>query len=170
MQIKLQHYLPRPKPRSEQRFTQCLAWIMLHKPHIPQRHTEVSVHFPFTFLVSKPVITLSEIVSSHDPCVPCDPCATYQQQNSMVHPTFRVSHKVTESTLREIKSVRDTIKAYEDEILNYFISRSTNASAESLNSKLKAFRSQLRGVRDIPFFFYRVSLIFWLVLATDIIG
>ena len=68
--------------------------------------------------------------------------------------------KVTEATLREIKSVRDTIKAYEDEILNYFMSRATNASAESLNSKLKAFRSQLRGVRDIPFFFYRVSLIF----------
>lgn len=68
--------------------------------------------------------------------------------------------KVTESTLREIKSVRDTIKTYEEEILNYFTSRSTNASAESLNSKLKAFRSQLRGVRDIPFFFYRVSLIF----------
>lgn len=68
--------------------------------------------------------------------------------------------KVTESTLREIKSVRDTIKTYEDEILNYFISHATNASAESLNSKLKAFRSQLRGVRDIPFFFYRVSLVF----------
>ena len=68
--------------------------------------------------------------------------------------------KVTECTLREIKSVRDTIITYEDEILNYFISRATNASAESLNSKLKAFRSQLRGVRDIPFFFYRVSLIF----------
>lgn len=68
--------------------------------------------------------------------------------------------KVTDCTLREIKSVRDTIKAYEDEILNYFISRETNASAESLNSKLKAFRSQLRGVRDIPFFFYRVSLVF----------
>ena len=68
--------------------------------------------------------------------------------------------KVTECTMREIKSVRDTIKTYEDEILNYFISRATNASAESLNSMLKAFRSQLRGVRDIPFFFYRVSLIF----------
>ena len=49
---------------------------------------------------------------------------------------------------------------YEDEILNYFKSRATNASAESLNSKLKTFRSQLRGVRDIPFFFYRISLIF----------
>ena len=62
--------------------------------------------------------------------------------------------------MREIKSVRDTIKTCEDEILNYFISRATNASAESLNSKLKAFRSQLRGVRDISFFFYRVSLVF----------
>lgn len=31
--------------------------------------------------------------------------------------------KVTDCTLREIKSVRDTIKAYEDDILNYFISR-----------------------------------------------
>ncbi len=62
--------------------------------------------------------------------------------------------------MREIKSVRDTIKTCEDEILNYFISRATNASAESLNSNLKAFRSQLRGVRDIPFFFYRVSLVF----------
>lgn len=68
--------------------------------------------------------------------------------------------KVTDCTLREIKAVRDTIKAYEDEILNYFIARATNASAESLNSKLKAFRSQLRGVSDIPFFFYRVSLVF----------
>lgn len=67
---------------------------------------------------------------------------------------------VSKCTLREMKAIRDTIMAYEDEILNYFISRSTNASAESLNSKLKAFRNQLRGVRDIPFFFYRVSLIF----------
>lgn len=76
--------------------------------------------------------------------------------------------KVTESTLREIKSVRDTIKTYEDEILNYFISRATNASAESLNSKLKAF-SQLRGVRDIPFFSigYRWCLV---IPATDFVG
>lgn len=59
-----------------------------------------------------------------------------------------------------IKSVMDTIKAYENEILIHSMSRPTNASAESLNSKLKTFRSQLHGVRDIPFFFYRVSLIF----------
>lgn len=61
--------------------------------------------------------------------------------------------KVTECTLREVKSVIDTIKTYEDEILNYFISCSTNASVESLNSKLKAFISQLRGVRDFSVFF-----------------
>lgn len=68
--------------------------------------------------------------------------------------------KVAKSTLREIKSVKDSIKHYEDEILNYFNKRETNASAESLNSKMKCFRSSLRGVRDIPYFFYRSMMVF----------
>lgn len=68
--------------------------------------------------------------------------------------------KVAKSTLREIKSVKDTIKHYEDEILNYFNNWETNASAESLNSKIKFFRSSLRGVRDIPYFFYRLVMVF----------
>lgn len=68
--------------------------------------------------------------------------------------------EVTKCTLREMKAVKDTIKSYEDEILNYFKNFATNASAESLNSKTKAFRSMLRGVRDLPFFFYRLSLVF----------
>lgn len=67
--------------------------------------------------------------------------------------------KVARCTLREIKSVRDTIKFYEDEILNYFNGRQTNASAESLNSKIKCFRSQVKGVRDIPFFMYRLATV-----------
>ena len=33
---------------------------------------------------------------------------------------------------------------------NYFINRATNASAESLNSKMKGFRAQLHGIADIP--------------------
>ncbi|MGM9821721.1 MAG: hypothetical protein ACI30D_03895, partial [Muribaculaceae bacterium] len=41
-----------------------------------------------------------------------------------------------------------------------FINRSTNAHAESLNSKLKGFRAQLRGVQDLPFFMFRASMIF----------
>ena len=68
--------------------------------------------------------------------------------------------KVTKSTLREIKSVKYSIKHYEDEILNYFDNRETNASAESLNSKMKCFRSSLRGVMDIPYFFYRSVQVF----------
>lgn len=54
----------------------------------------------------------------------------------------------------------DTIRDREDEVLNYFINRATNASAESLNSKIKQFRAQLRGVVDIDFFLYRLAMIF----------
>lgn len=63
-------------------------------------------------------------------------------------------------TFREVKSARDAIRTKEEEVLNYFIDRSTNASAESLNSKLKGFRSQPHGVSDLPLFMYRVSRIF----------
>ena len=48
----------------------------------------------------------------------------------------------------------------EDEILNYFVNRSTNASAESLNAKIKDFRAQLRGVIDKKFFIFRLVKIF----------
>nr|MDA3881957.1 transposase [Bacteroidales bacterium] len=46
------------------------------------------------------------------------------------------------------------------EILNFYDNRSTNASAESFNAKLKAFRAALRGVVDIEFFLYRVAKIY----------
>ena len=67
---------------------------------------------------------------------------------------------VGKSLIRELISVRDTIRQKETEILNYFTGRSTNASAESLNSKIKGFRAQLRGVHDLPFFMYRLMMIF----------
>ena len=53
-----------------------------------------------------------------------------------------------------------SIKAYEDTILNYFENRSTNASAESFNAKLKGFRALVRGVRDIKFFLFRVAKLY----------
>lgn len=68
--------------------------------------------------------------------------------------------EVCQCTLREIKAARDTIKSREDEILNYFLDRSTNAASESLNSKIKGFRAQLRGVSDLPFFMFRLCKIF----------
>lgn len=48
----------------------------------------------------------------------------------------------------------------EDDILNYFLNHSTNASAESLNAKIKHFRSQLRGIVDKDFFIFRLVKIF----------
>ncbi|WP_268224232.1 transposase [Sinomicrobium oceani] len=45
-------------------------------------------------------------------------------------------------------------------ILNYFINRSTNASAESFNAKIKAFSAQFRGVKNTEFFLFRLSRIF----------
>ncbi len=62
--------------------------------------------------------------------------------------------------IREIISVRDTIKAKEEYVLNYFNNRSTNASAESFNSKVKGLRAQVHGVNDLAFFMFRCSRIF----------
>ncbi|MCI6370311.1 MAG: hypothetical protein MR819_04820 [Prevotella sp.] len=45
-------------------------------------------------------------------------------------------------------------------ISSVFSNRATNASAESLNAKIKLFRAQLHGIADIPFFLYRVCTIF----------
>lgn len=54
------------------------------------------------------------------------------------------------------KTVTNTMQNYYDTILNYFINRQTNAFAESFNAKIKAFRTQFRGVKDIPFFLFRL--------------
>ena len=68
--------------------------------------------------------------------------------------------EVSASRLPEMTSAMKTLKSKENEVLNYFVNRSTNAAAESLNSKMKGFRSELRGVRDLPFFLYRCTMIF----------
>ena len=68
--------------------------------------------------------------------------------------------KVNACTIREVKSARDCIKAKEEEVINYFKERHSNASAESLNSKIKGFRAQVHGVADVPFFMYRLCTIF----------
>ncbi|MFI3295343.1 MAG: transposase, partial [Rikenellaceae bacterium] len=57
-------------------------------------------------------------------------------------------------------SVVKTMKNNYATICNYFENRSTNASAESFNAKVKAFRTQLRGVRDIPYFIFRLTKLF----------
>ena len=68
--------------------------------------------------------------------------------------------KVERLNLKFFRTVIETMQNNYDTITNYFENRSTNASAESFNAKVKAFRSQFRGVRDIPFFIYRLGMIF----------
>ena len=67
---------------------------------------------------------------------------------------------VGKTRIRELISVRDSIKSKEEYILNYFNNRSTNASAESFNSKIKGLRAQVHGVNDLPFFMFRCAKIF----------
>ena len=67
---------------------------------------------------------------------------------------------VEESGFKNFNIVLNTITVNYQSILNYFDNRSTNASAESFNAKIKAFRSQFRGVRKIDFFLFRLSNIF----------
>lgn len=68
--------------------------------------------------------------------------------------------KVEKLNLTYFKSVINTMQNNYRTIVNYFVNRSTNASAESFNAKVKAFRSQFRGVSDISFFIFRLSKIF----------
>ena len=68
--------------------------------------------------------------------------------------------KVGEFDNKAFNDIATAMYNREDEILNYFVNRSTNASAESLNAKIKDFRAQLRGVIDKKFFIFRLVKIF----------
>ncbi len=59
-----------------------------------------------------------------------------------------------------IHTISRTILNHYTTILNYFDNRSTNASAESFNAKIKAFRTQFRGVKNVEFFLYRLTKIY----------
>lgn len=57
-------------------------------------------------------------------------------------------------------TVARSIQAHYLKIINYFKNRATNAASESFNAKIKAFRAQFRGVRNIEFFMYRLTKIY----------
>lgn len=69
-------------------------------------------------------------------------------------------NKVDEAGFKSFNTIAGTIYEHYDEILNFFVNRSTNASAESFNAKIKAFRASLRGVIDIKFFLFRLTKIY----------
>lgn len=68
--------------------------------------------------------------------------------------------KVEKAGYKSFNTVSRSIQAHYLTILNYFNNRSTNASAESFNAKIKAFRAAFRGVKDVTFFLYRLAKIY----------
>lgn len=60
----------------------------------------------------------------------------------------------------EFSKTLDTFENHNTTIINYFERRLTNASAESFNAKIKAFRTQFRGVGDIRFFMFRLASLY----------
>jgi transposase len=68
--------------------------------------------------------------------------------------------KANQSGFKSFNTISRTITNHYQTILNYFDNRSTNASAEAFNAKIKAFRTQFRGVRNIEFFLFRLTNIY----------
>jgi transposase len=62
--------------------------------------------------------------------------------------------------IEQFYTAANSINYNKENILNFFNNRSTNASAESFNSKIKLFRANLRGVTDTTFFLFRLHKLF----------
>ena len=75
----------------------------------------------------------------------------------------RLAHwyeQVEQTGFKQFNTVKRTIAAHYQTIINYFENRSTNASAESFNAKIKSFRACLRGVKNVSYFLFRLTNIY----------
>lgn len=68
--------------------------------------------------------------------------------------------KVEKSEFKSFNTIARSIQIHYKPILNYFNNRSTYASAESFNAKIKEVRAMFRGVRDVKFFLYRLTKLY----------
>lgn len=87
----------------------------------------------------------------------------YNQKISKSIAMTKLAHwfrEVETSGFKSFSILRKTIMNHYGDILNFFDRRSTNASAESFNAKIKNFRLQLRGVKDKAFFLFRIAQLF----------
>ena len=69
-------------------------------------------------------------------------------------------NKVEEAGFRSFKVIAATFRERYNDILNFYVNRSSNAAAESFNAKIKSFRASLRGIVDEKFFLYRLAKIY----------
>lgn len=89
--------------------------------------------------------------------------SVYEQNNDKIEAKINLDkwyQKIEEKNIDSFTTACETIRLHETTILNYFTNRSTNASAESFNAKLKGFRAVVRGVRDKKFYLFRVAKLY----------
>jgi transposase len=87
----------------------------------------------------------------------------YQTNTNKDSARLKLAHwyeKVQQSGFKSFNTISKSLQIHHNSILNYFNNRSTNASAESFNAKIKEFRAQFRGVRDIRFFLFRLTKLY----------
>lgn len=87
----------------------------------------------------------------------------YDRTNDKLYGLTRLAkwhEKVRQAGFKAFNTVARSMQHHYKTIVNFFDNRSTNASAESFNAKIKAFRSQFRGVRSIEFFLFRLTNIY----------
>jgi transposase len=68
--------------------------------------------------------------------------------------------EVKKSGFNEFKSVVKMIRKHENEIINFFTYKQTNAKAERLNGKINRFISNNYGIKDKDFAMYRIAKYF----------
>lgn len=68
--------------------------------------------------------------------------------------------KVERAGMKQFNVIAATFYEHYDEILNFYNNRSTNAAAESFNTKIKLFRANLHGVTDKKFFLFRIAKLY----------
>ncbi|MFQ5492491.1 MAG: transposase [Phycisphaerae bacterium] len=83
-------------------------------------------------------------------------CETKGQAHEKLQAWYRKLETSIE-VLPAFETPMQTVQLHEATILNYFDGRPTNASAES---KIKNFRALQRGIREVPFFLYRLAKIY----------
>lgn len=84
----------------------------------------------------------------------------YETAKSIKHADEKLTQwikKVNEYDFSSFITAANSILYHKENILNYFVNKTTNAFAESFNAKIKNFRTIFRGVRDIPFFLFRLT-------------
>ena len=83
-----------------------------------------------------------------------------EDKNSALIRLAKWDEKVRQAGFKSFNTIAKTMSVHYLNILNFFDNRSTNAAAESFNAKIKTFRAQFRGVRNVDFFLFRLSTIF----------